>query len=893
MFHPHARVDSTTLESPWAITLVALSLLVSAARAAELPAPKILRASPHYPQPPGTWVAENVLDKVSSTEYASDNQGVKTFIDFDFGKPVTIGAFRHWNRSSPEDVVKASRLVFSDDPAFDEKDPSEIIAHTSQTQSVVYRFPPHRARYVRWQVTDITGSIKSNQGAREIAFFDEQGAPPPPSSLFVAPNGSDRWSGTLSEPNAQGTDGPVASLARARNVLRSLRAEGPLPAGFAVKVRGGKYYLKESLVLAAQDSGTREQPTVFQAYPGEKPILSGGRVVSGWRAHQGQILCAEVPEARGGWLRTRQLFYKGKRMPCARWPKLDPAEPLTSGWAFTEGPADDDPATTFRYAPGTFRHRWAKPKEVRVRAFMGHGWFMKDLPIKEIDEKARVISLAYDSWNPDLYPWYSPCVFTAANRFYIENALEELDQPGEWCLHGDDGRLYFWPPEGAGTDPEVVLPRLERLIDIRGGSWITLAGFTFTETLDGDDLHPEGTHGTNAMGLRLGPRYGGTTVRLRGASHCRIERNHFRDVGGNALYLEDENDRNLVSRNEFSGAGFAAVCLAGSPTQQPRHNEVSDNYIHHCGVINKYVAGVFLGMSDGNRIRHNRIEYLPHHAINLSDNPKGRNHIEYNDLRWVCQEISDNGAINCWMEQPHGDTERCGHVIRFNYIADIYGLENVNSKLVRSRNFPVSGIYLDSVTSNCVVYGNVIVRVGMLGIVVQNGKNNLIENNVIVDCPIGIRFQDAVLGYKAFARYAGFMTGNVLHRNIYSRTQPGSIPIALSVPLEVVGGEARIVAFCDENLYHGVPGNACRVMQRSWKDDGRNRDYTGEEWQRLGFDQGSLVGDPLFVDPSKDDYRLQPDSPALKLGFIPIPVEKIGIRAAGSKNQGSSAGRSQ
>ena len=243
----------------------------------------------------------------------------------------------------------------------------------------------------------------------------------------------------------------------------------------------------------------------------------------------------------------------------------------------------------------------------------------------------------------------------------------------------------------------------------------------------------------------------------------------------------------------------------------------------------------------------------------------------------------------CIRDRPYRDTERCGHVIRFNYIADIYGLENVDGKLVRCRNFPVGGIYLDNMTSNCVVYGNIIARVGMIGILMHNGKNNLIENNVIVDSPVGIKFQDVIVSLRAFTRYAGFMTGNVLHRNIYSRTRPGSIPIAF----EVERGEDRVVAFCDENLYHGVAGSACRVRQRNWRDAGKNRDYTGEEWQRLGFDEGSLVGDPLFVDPSKDDYRLQPDSPALKLGFIPIPAEKIGIRAAVSGNPGSPAGTSQ
>lgn len=49
-------------------------------------------------------------------------------------------------------------------------------------------------------------------------------------------------------------------------------------------------------------------------------------------------------------------------------------------------------------------------------------------------------------------------------------------------------------------------------------------------------------------------------------------------------------------------------------------------------------------------------------------------------------------------------------------------------------------------------------------------------------------------------------------------------------------------------------------------------------WQAEGWDQNSLVADPLFVDWKKDDFRLRPESPAFQLGFEPIPFEKIGIR---------------
>ena len=110
-------------------------------------------------------------------------------------------------------------------------------------------------------------------------------------TFFVATNGDDGWSGTLAEPNADGTDGPFSTLVRARDAVRHLRSEkghrlsNPLALGhegpITVMVRGGKYFLEETLVLNPIDGGTREYPTTYTAYPGEKPVLSGGVQVMG------------------------------------------------------------------------------------------------------------------------------------------------------------------------------------------------------------------------------------------------------------------------------------------------------------------------------------------------------------------------------------------------------------------------------------------------------------------------------------------------------------------------------------------------------------------------------------------------------------------------------------
>ena len=95
--------------------------------------------------------------------------------------------------------------------------------------------------------------------------------------LHVAPGGNDAWSGRLSAPNAAKSDGPLATPAAARDAVRKLRAGGTLKGGATVQLRGGTYYLAEPLVLAPEDSGAETAPLVIEAYPGEKPVLSGGR----------------------------------------------------------------------------------------------------------------------------------------------------------------------------------------------------------------------------------------------------------------------------------------------------------------------------------------------------------------------------------------------------------------------------------------------------------------------------------------------------------------------------------------------------------------------------------------------------------------------------------------
>jgi parallel beta-helix repeat protein len=707
-----------------------------------------------------------------------------------------------------------------------------------------------------------------------ISLLPRAGASSPDADFYVAPNGRDSWSGKLPAPNGAGTDGPFATLGHAREAVRALKSVGSLKAPITVMIRAGKYFLEDPVVFSAEDSGTRQYPITYQAYVGERPVLSGGRRVSGWKPYRGDILMADLPGSKGGKWKFRQLFLNGQRQIRARWPNFEPTDPLYGGWAFMEGPAEKGSTTAFQYPSGAFPRHWAKPSEGEVEFYEGTGQWRSTVPIRSIDEQRRIIRLTHPGVQFDSSPWYQSISFSPNNPFYVLNLLEELDQPGEWCLDAEDGRLYFWPPAGKLTKAdEVVVPALRYLVDISGASWLKFSGLTFTETLDGDNFHHEGVQGAGAMYAQANWQFGGDALHMKEAEYCTIEGNHFQAVGGNAIYLEGYNYRNLIRGNEIAYAGANGICLLGTIEKHPLFNRVEDNTIHHVGVLNKYVAGVFLGMSDGNIVGHNRIEYVPHHAINLSNNPSGRNIVEYNLIRSACLEIMDTGAINSWMEQPASkDAERDGHVIRFNYIADTFAFQAADGKVGKGPNAWANGIYLDNYTSNCLIYGNIIVR-NLNGLQLHAGKNNVIENNIFVNCRTNLCIMDFVSGASPYwENMHGFMTGNYLWRNIFYQTLPGAV-------LHLIDNAwtERTIADSNYNLiYRG--GNQTIVLEDRRRVEKRDKILSLAQWRSLGYDTESIIADPLFVDPEHDNYRLKPDSPAFKLGFVPIDLDSIGPR---------------
>src|SRR5262249_51197690 len=137
-----------------------------------------------------------------------------------------------------------------------------------------------------------------------------------PLTLYVATNGNDTWSGQLAKPSVDAKDGPLATLSAALRTVRNARqGSAAVTDAVTILLRGGTYFLAEPITLTPEDSGARaKQLFTIAAYQHEKPVLSGGRRITGWQpAHRPGLWLAAVPDVREGRWYFRSLFINGER----------------------------------------------------------------------------------------------------------------------------------------------------------------------------------------------------------------------------------------------------------------------------------------------------------------------------------------------------------------------------------------------------------------------------------------------------------------------------------------------------------------------------------------------------------------------------------------------------
>ena len=649
--------------------------------------------------------------------------------------------------------------------------------------------------------------------------------------FYVAPDGNGDWSGRLPAPRADRADGPFATLQQAQEavqeVLRQPEKEGPI----TVQVRGGTYALHETIVLDIEAPAKR--PVLFRNYPGEQVRLTGGRRLSHFQPVTDPAIRERLdPRARDqvlqvdlkslglkdyGQIKSNgpRLYFDNRPMTLARWPN----EQFTHIRDVTdEGPRESHGRKGSRvgkfYYESDRPDRWVGEQDIWLHGYWFWDWADSYEKIASIDPQQNLITLA----KPD-----HPYGFLKGQRYYALNVLAELDRPGEWRLDRAHGVLYFWPPAPIDS-AEAYLSTLDTAVHLKSARQVTLQGFLIDMTRR-------------------------TAVRISGGSHNRVVACTLRNLGGNAVGIQGGDHHTVLSCDLYQlDAGGISLVGGDRRTLTAAGHLAENNHIHHYGQWKRtYTPAVHVG-GVGNRVRHNLFHDGPHNAVQLDGN---EHLIELNEFHHVCLETDDVGAF--YMGR---DWTQRGNVVRYNYFHHL-GHEG--------KGVGVMAIYLDDWSSGTTILGNLCVRAGR-AILIGGGRDNLVENNVFVDCTPAIHVDSRGLGW-AKNYFDGRTTTLIDRLKAMDYRQP---PYSERYP-ELL------------TLYEDDPAVAKgnRIV-RNISVGGRWLDLRNGLTDQIVMLRDNLVDvDPHFVDRQHGNFALRADSPAWKLGFQPLPIDQMGL----DKNQ--------
>ena len=670
--------------------------------------------------------------------------------------------------------------------------------------------------------------------------------------FFISSAGNDTWSGMLAEPNEQKNDGPFATLERARDAVRELRKVKNVTVPVNIQLREGTYYLDQTFYLKPEDSGTEASPTIYGSYPNEKAIISGGKIIQNWKKGKGPLWKTRIPEVKTGKWYFRQLYVNGNRRDRPRYPKegLFKAANLpkleTNSWMAQSTPEVGQlPKRAFKYAEGNIQAGWYNIKDVEV--VICQFWTEARLKIQKVDDEQNLVLFTGDAFRP----------LTWSFGYFTDNVFEEINnQPGTWYLDQLKGELYYHPLPGEDmTHAEVIAPgsSLQQLVRMEGDPVqyhfiqnITFQNLAFSHTPW--EIKAEG-HSCAQAEIDLQ-----AAILADGCYNCNFRDCEFKHTGAWCIELRKGCRNNQITGNTFEDIGTGAIKI-GEPVvcrndiEETMYTEISDNYLKEMGKGALGAAGIWIGQSSHNLVSHNDISGSLMWAISAgwtwSYFPLQRsrdNIMEYNYIHELgTGTLGTHGAIYALGTSP-------GTYIRNNYIRNVYSNEHWGAG---------EGIILDNGCFGIIVENNIVYNADAGGYGSNyNCAGNFIHNNIFM---YGNKYQLTVYGDQPEGDPQP--KGEVFSRNIVVWNKG---------PLLNEGDWPNFSTLWDCNVYFNETNEPVTFLSK--------KKYTLQQWQEKGLDKNSVVADPMLVDPVNGDFSLRPESPALKLGFKPIDISKVGPR---------------
>ena len=662
-------------------------------------------------------------------------------------------------------------------------------------------------------------------------------------AIYVAPDGDDAAAGTV--------DAPLATLAGAKEKLKTLKGAVGENDTVTVRLRGGRYPLSEPLTFTGEDL-----PNVtFAACPGEEAVICGSREITGFTEEtvNGARVFTKTLDPATDPADFKSLFRGGRQLPVPRYPEtgyftVKATCPEDDLWTEKNTPWEMTLGQRSFYADPADLAAFTNPADVQVRIL--HYWHDELMFLTGIDRATGKLSLSRPS----------SMLIRDIDRYYFENVFEAMNEPGEWYLNRETRKLYYVPEPGETAEGlTLYASSLERLVEIDGADGIAFDHIRFTETdwsvpapgewwagwrYDYDIDAPQAALDVrgavevrNAENVRFTncefTNLGADGVKLLdGVKHSRVENCLFRNIAATGVFvggrncLPEEPDcvaDVTVTNNDVSGYGRKFFCAIGIQVTycdgaEISHNEISDGY--YTAISDGWVWGY--GYQLTNRIR-------------ITDN------LIYNiGQGW----LSDMGGIYTLGVQP--GTVLSGNVIH-NVAAD-----------PGQGGYGGWGIYPDEGSSRLTVEKNLVYACGSDSYHLHYGKDNTVRNNIFaLSAESQIRVNSRYEEHKT----ADF-TGNIILTD-------GKTPVFSHT------WDAKAFTAADNILWDVSNGSNVYLLKGGDAKDAMSLATA----QRKGLIGANVAADPQFRDPLGFDFTLEETSPAIRNGFEPWDYSAAGTVA--------------
>lgn len=523
--------------------------------------------------------------------------------------------------------------------------------------------------------------------------------------IWISPKGSDFNDGTRQSPKATLT----SALRQAREWRRT--EDNRIQGGITIYMEGGTYAFHEPVFIRPEDSGTKESPTIIRSVGDEKVILSGGISIKGWKK-QGKVWVADVPAFNGRPLDFRQLWVNGKKAVRAR--DVEDFEKMNRICSVDEkNEILYVPAVSIRRLIDNKGNLKAKYAEMVLHQM----WCVANLRIRSVEVQGDSAAIRFHQPESRIqfeHLWPRPMVTTDGHNsaFYLTNARELQDVPGEWYHDIDARKVYYYPREGEKMqEAEVIVPAVETLVRVEGTvdrpvCHIRFEKITFSYTTwmrpsekghvplqagmyltDGYRIDPKMqrnylNHPLDNQGWLGRPA---AAVRVVAARQIDFERCRFEHLGSTGLDYEEAVQGGVVRGCLFRDiAGNGLLVGSFSPAAHETHlpydpadrrevctqQHINNCYFTEIGNEDWGCLAIAAGYVGDVNIEHNEISEVPYSGISLgwgwtqTVNCMRNNRVHANLIHHYAKHMYDVAGIYTLGSQPKSYvTENCVHSI--------------------------------------------------------------------------------------------------------------------------------------------------------------------------------------------------------------------------------------